>query len=373
MNEGPVSATSYVVEPPDLWSSLRVPNAPKWDDSTPGWAVGDYRCPVLAADVQALLSDAGPRGLQPVRLSELPTAIFEPDGRIAAQDRAGVAAEVLYPSPRLGAAIGLLLDAEAEIACVRAYNEWLADFVRHAPERLIGVAQIPSQGGIAAAMEELHRANELGLRGCLLRAFPTGSQVPDSDDEEFWSELVESETVLSFDSSFGFIPDSGPVGGFPLGPNAATPLTALVYQAVVERFPTMLIAVSNPIAGWIPYWLERGDDLYLRSVRSQNPELTRALPSDYLRKRPFFTFSGNDPILSYSEDYISFSHLMWSSQFPTFYALEGALPIPALSDIDPAYRDQVLGGTCRALYRLPGAAQIDLEPSLGSLPHAVPV
>jgi PAS domain S-box-containing protein len=61
--EGAVSAASYVIEPPDLWSARsarRVAGAPVWESGgdAPGWLIGDFRCTVPAWQVHAVLTDA---------------------------------------------------------------------------------------------------------------------------------------------------------------------------------------------------------------------------------------------------------------------------------------------------------------------------
>jgi predicted TIM-barrel fold metal-dependent hydrolase len=369
---GAVSAASSVIEPPALWSEQ--PRAPRWssDGDAPGWRIGDFRCTVPAWQVHAVLSDGGPRGTQPVDLATLAEDVFEPAGRRRAQDAAGITAEVLYPSPQLWGSMAMLLDADAETACVQAYNDWLAAFVAADPDRFVGVAAIPSGAGIDAAVDELRRASGLGLGGVVLRTFPTsGERALLPDDDRFWAALVELGVVLSFDSSFG--PSTGDQLSGSKGASPANALAPFVYEGVVERFPDLRMVVANPTAGWIPHWLERTDDLYLRRPGARNPDLTRELPSDYLRVRPFFTFSGDDLLLRFPDEYVSFSHLMWSSQYPTYHA-SGADAVPAgLAALPDDTRQRVSATNCRSLYGLAGGTEIDLEPPVAPLPHAIPV
>lgn len=372
MSEEAVSACSFVVEPPDLWTSSGIQGAPRRDETAeaPCWVVGSFRCEIRAWQVMAALGDPGRRGLEPVRFSELPDDVFDPRARLAAQDQAGVVAEVLYPTPRLWGAIGLVLDSDTEIACVRAYNDWLAAFVGTAPDRFVGVGLIAAQGGVDTALSELRRISEAGLKGVHLRAFPSGPKLGVEDDA-FWSEVVALGLVVSFDGSFG--PSLGRAPGSVRG--AGGPDDAVkqfVYQGVVDRFPTMRYVVSASTAGWIPAWLERGDDGYLRFPAAQNKDLLYPLPSDYLRRRPFYTYSGRDLILDHPDAYISFTHLMWSSQYPTFQAFEAPASFAQLAELSPEVRDAITGGTCRSLYRLPGGTEIDFEPHVDPLPHAVP-
>jgi predicted TIM-barrel fold metal-dependent hydrolase len=371
--DGAVSAVSYVIEPPDLWSSRGVSDAPVWSSSgdATGWVIGDFTSAVPAWQVLAAIPADGARGAQPVDLATLPDELFTPEGRLRSQDATGVAAEVLYPSPQLWGSMAMLLDAGTEVTCAQAYNDWLAGFVQGDPERLVGVAAIPSGAGIDAAVEELRRAVGLGCKGALLRTFPaSGERAVLPDDDQFWAAIVELGVVLSFDSTFGPSPGSQLSGS--KGATVANALAPFVYEAVVERFPDLRMVVANATAAWIPNWLERIDDLYLRRPNARNPELTRELPSDYLRVRPFFTFSGDDLLLEFPDEYISFSHLMWSSQYPTYHADNAAETPAGVATLEGGVRQRVIANTCRGLYGLPGGAEIDLEPEVKPLLHAIP-
>src|SRR5260370_18453155 len=67
--------------------------------------------------------------------------LTEPEMRLKDQDRDGVQAEVLYGV--LGSS-GRLNDPEAALEMLRIYNDWLHDFCRAAPDRLVGPANIPN-------------------------------------------------------------------------------------------------------------------------------------------------------------------------------------------------------------------------------------
>src|SRR3989454_11037295 len=73
-----------------------------------------------------------------------------------------------------------------QLAGIRAYNDWLAkDFCAKAPERLVGIAQMPSVG-VDAAITEMKRARAMGLRGVLFSAWPSGNlNLSDADDPFF--------------------------------------------------------------------------------------------------------------------------------------------------------------------------------------------
>src|SRR5262249_59366194 len=78
------------------------------------------------------LYDDGKKGIR--RLTDV-------DLRLKDQDRDGVQAEILYGV--LGSS-GRLNDPEAALEMLRIYNDWLHDFCKDAPDRLVGLANIPN-------------------------------------------------------------------------------------------------------------------------------------------------------------------------------------------------------------------------------------
>ena len=81
-----------------------------------------------------------------MRFEEIRAGGYDPAVRLEELDRDGVDAEVLYPTPRLNQAIVANHDVEYHEAMVRAYNDWLSEYVEHAPERFGGLAVIPNRG-----------------------------------------------------------------------------------------------------------------------------------------------------------------------------------------------------------------------------------
>ena len=99
----------------------------------------------------------------------------------------GIDVAVLYPS------LGLSWQAEcrqadvAEAYC-RAYNDWLFDFCRPYPQRLIPVAMI-SMIEVEGAVTELARAGGLGAKGMMLSANSVnGRPYGDVYFDPFWAE-----------------------------------------------------------------------------------------------------------------------------------------------------------------------------------------
>src|SRR5256885_32025 len=82
-----------------------------------------------------------------------------------AMDTDGIAAEVLYPS--VGMTLAQSTDLEYQLACIRAYNDWLVSYCEGGEGRLVGLAMIPTVS-VEAAVDEITRTAEAGLRGAMV-------------------------------------------------------------------------------------------------------------------------------------------------------------------------------------------------------------
>src|SRR5438874_8986373 len=84
--------------------------------------------------------------------------LTDPGLRLKDQDRDGIQAEILYGI--LGAT-NRLNDNEAAGVVLRIYNDWLADFCGHHPERYGGLANIPNHS-VEEAVAEIERVAKRG-------------------------------------------------------------------------------------------------------------------------------------------------------------------------------------------------------------------
>ena len=180
----PVSADSHVAEPPDLWRKridrhfadrapcivsqdngdffVIDPSRPRKDGEPgigPGIGIG------LLATRRKYENpdnyDFGHNG----RWQDVPESAYNPDKRAAELDAEGIEAELLYPT--LGLGIFGIRDREFRYACLRAYNDWLADYCAAQPRRLFGVAVIATDN-IERDVAELERCAKAGLRGAMV-------------------------------------------------------------------------------------------------------------------------------------------------------------------------------------------------------------
>ena len=115
--------------------------------------------------------------------------------------------QVLYPSVTLLGAKIYGSEPELQVACVRAYNDWLAEFCEGSEGRLIGQAILPTTG-VDDTVAEMKRAIDLGHRGVVISAYPNGSLDPEAEDEAFWALAQETDTPVAVHIG-SFLPTTG--------------------------------------------------------------------------------------------------------------------------------------------------------------------
>src|SRR5499426_3737796 len=244
----------------------------------------------------------------------------DPVLRAKDMERDGVQAEVLYGI--LGAATKLG-DHEAASEMFRIYNDWLADFIRHDPDRYIGLACLP-YGDIDAAVKEIKRVAGSGIRGMELSCSWDMEPMWHPVWEPLWRAVAEVDRPLHFHTFPTLPPDvvtqqTGPtrraafftvVSGFQL--NLANIIAAVIGAGVLERYPRIRISFGESGIGWLPYVLDRMD--FEWEDRFRDLGLTMR-PSDYWRRQCKATFQF-DPIGTKLIDDIGVETLMWGSDYP---------------------------------------------------------
>jgi len=245
----------------------------------------------------------------------------DPHLRVKDMERDGVQAEVIFGI--LGAA-SRLQDHEAAIEMFRIYNDWLRDFCRHYPERMIGLACLP-YGDIPAAIAEVYRVAKLGLRGVELSCSWDMEPMYHSMWDPFWKAINDVNLPLHF-HTFPAIPvaqrekikgmpfaDAAhftSVAGFQM--NLINILAAVIGAGVLERYPNLRVSLGESGIGWLAYALDRMDFEWEDRFRHLS---LRMRPSEYWRRQCKATFQ-YDRIGAKLVDDIGVETLMWGSDYP---------------------------------------------------------
>ncbi|MFD4395563.1 amidohydrolase family protein [Kitasatospora sp. NPDC058397] len=362
-----LSADSHVVEPVRLWTEGlerkyrdRAPRV-SWDAERRGWYFTcDDLPPALVNSLYA--TDATAEGF----VTDAETVVeaarpggSDPAARLKDMALDGVAGEVLYPS--LGLHLFWLSDGEFQRACFRAYNDWLAEYVRHTPERLVGLGLI-SLWDTEEAVRELRRCRELGLRGAAIWAStPTERDFGGEINDPFWREAQalgmpvsmhcltgyrDSPKLFDYDSPLGRIRRNM---GYP--EELQHTLTDLIFSGVLQRFPDLQVVLAENDIGWIAYHLLHADRIYDKLGPALRTDLTMA-PSAYFRRQVHATFT-EDEVGVLTMRLLGSGNFLWGSDYPHY---EGSWPNSrqvldlGLRDAGPQARQQVTSENCARLY-----------------------
>jgi uncharacterized protein len=330
-----LDADAHVNEPPDLWQS-RVParlrgRAPKVirTDNGDVWSFDDgKRLRPLGLTATAGLSYVQFRA-EGLTYDGIRPGSFDPAARLADLDADGIWAQVLYPSVTLAGARTYTDDRELQLACVRAYNEWLAEFCAPGGGRLIGQTIIPTTG-VDDAVAELRWGLDHGMRGAVIAAYPNGTlDDPGPVNDAFWDLAQEAAVPLGV--HIGSFTESGLAPGkieqstiqFMAGAGASKagaqtiPVVAqLVFSGVPQRFPRLRFLLVEANIGWIPTVLEQLDDMFLRyRWFSGAVERMKEMPSRIFHRNFWATFMV-DTVGIELRHRMNEDHIMWSTDYP---------------------------------------------------------
>ncbi len=319
------SADSHVIEPADVWTTRidqrfrdRAPHVIKRSGEHAGdffVAEGLRPFPVAGFAVAGVdpkeFGSAMAAGYPGVR----PSA-WDPALRIADQERDGVSGEVLYPS--LAMRLFQLEDGGLRAASFRAYNDWLADYCAHSPNRLAGIAMI-ALDEIESGVAEIRRASKKGLRGAMIwGAAPSDKPYGDRAYDPFWSAAQDLARPLSLHilterrggSDFTSVMRSYPA----LHHSVERSLAELIFSGVLERFPRLqIVSVENDI-GWIAHFLQRMDHAFEKYRYIERDPIPNP-PGFYARRQLHATFQ-DDRVGVITREFIGVESLMWASDFP---------------------------------------------------------
>lgn len=317
-----VSADSHVNEPPDLWQS-RVPahlrdRAPRVERLPEGdaWILDGVADPVnFGWNACAGLDPEELRGW--VRFEDIRAGGYDPAARLREMDRDRVDAEVLYPTPRLAQSLVANPDPELHTALVRAYNDWLSEYVAHAPRRFAGLALLPNAGAETAAAEIDRVAGRPGVRGFILGAYPNGSLEPTPEDDKVWARLTELRAPVSIHVSLSrTLPSAhrSPLPGFGRFHDAPGRMVEMIFSGMLDRFPDLAVVLAEVDCGWVPYVKEQIDNNYLRLAAANDYRL-ELLPSEYIERHFHFSYI-SDAFGIDNRHRIGVDRILWSSDYP---------------------------------------------------------
>lgn len=284
----------------------------------------------------------------------------DPHARLAAMDRDGVDAEVLYSEVSAFRAFGLVKGDWKPIS--RAFTDALTDFASVDPNRLAVSYQVPIID-VAYAVAEVERLAGLGARSVHLPNFPSELGLPDYHERVYdplWGVLQETGLSISHHlGNRGWLYD---VFRRDPTPQCAifTSMPALALSEVIawwiltgtlERFPGLQIVFVEPGLYWIPGFLAQLDRK--ADGRYELPGV-RMKPSEYFRRNMACTFM-DDMVGLQARHLIGIDNILWSTDFPhpaTTWPNSVATVDAQFQGVPAAERDAITCGNAARIYHL---------------------
>jgi len=323
-----ISVDDHVVEPPHLWQTWL---PAKFRDKGPKVerrGIGEMRH-VGGGSYQQTFDPDGPQGdcwvyedlvyinkrhvaavgfdrddmeAVPITYDEMRPGCYDPKARLADMDLNWTEASLSFPTfPRFcGQTFLEAKDRDLALACVKAYNDWMVEeWCADSGGRLIPLTIVPLWDPALAAAEVRRNAD----RGCHAVCF---SEIPHhlglpSIHTEHWDPFLTAceettTTVCMHIGSSSKMPATSPdapvavTATLSFG-NSMASLSDWLFSGVFVRYPNLKVAYSEGQIGWLPYILERADDVWVDhrawgGVKDIVPEP----PSSYYYKHVFGCF-----------------------------------------------------------------------------------
>ena len=332
-----ISVDDHLIEPPDTWQS-RLPA--KFRDQGPRLVQNDagedcwlYEGRLCENSLIAALAgkDFSEFAAGPFHYADILPGCYDPVARLADMDDDGVAAQANFPNfARFGGTRFYedVVDVELAHACVVAYNDFVLDeWCAAAPDRYIPLVIVPLWDPRLAAAE-IERVTERGARGLCFPDDPAPLGLP-SWHSHHWDPLLSAvqnadiPICIHFGGSGGTLmpyraPDAPEIVTYtPMCTTSMHAMADLLFSPVFHDFPRLKFVLAEGGIGWIPYLLERADELWPRHRHYQNIDFDTR-PSDLYRGHFWgctlsdeFAFA-NPAIL----EKVGIDHIMLESDYP---------------------------------------------------------
>lgn len=274
-----ISVDDHVLEPPGVWQD-RLPahlqsTGPRMEirDGVEAWVYEDLVQPSMGLSAVAgkTREQFSP---EPLSYNEMRPGCYDATARLGDMDQSGVLASLCFPSfPRFcGQVFYKAKDRELALFCVKAYNDWMIDeWCGAAPGRFIPLVLIPLWDPVEAA-KEMERCAELGVRAFAFSENPEPLGLPTiHDPSRYWDPVfaTANETgmvVCMHTGSSSQVPhissDSPFIANLAWGAmRTSGTMLSWLFSGYFDRFTDLKIALSEGNIGWIPYYLERAEQV----------------------------------------------------------------------------------------------------------------
>lgn len=375
-----IDADTHVTEPGDLWTS-RLPAkyqemAPKIhrdpESGIETWRIGGQET-FLPVGFTAVAGWHEPFPAAPKNMDEVPKAAYDATARLEYMDRVGIWAMALYPNVGgFGSQAFLKLDdPELMLACVRAYNDFLIEWISPDPRRFIPICATPFWD-VEATVAEVERCAKMGHKGVLFSGEPQSHGMPILGNDHWdplWSVAQDCDLPVSFHIGAGTFDDGftperiekmgpGQVNGFAavsLFLDNGKQLTDLLFSGVLPRYPDLKFLTVESGIGFIPFVLEACDYTFEYGNVSQNNPIFKMKPSEYFARQVYGCYLFEELAPRELMDTIGVDNILFETDYPhpvCLYDNVRSKIDAALGSAPETARNKVLFDNAAKLYKI---------------------
>jgi predicted TIM-barrel fold metal-dependent hydrolase len=347
-----VSVDDHLLEPGDLWSS-RLPakyrdvgphivmapidNAPILDGAgyieqpgtsgriVPWWSYEDHWYTLKRAIAAAGYSPEEVT-LDAVGYDEMRPGCWQPAARLADMTANHVEASLCFPNyPRFAGQLFLRgKDKDLSLLCVQAYNDFMVEeWCAGSGGRLVPLCIVPLWD-IELAVAELKRNAARGVRAVAFSECPAWLDLPSIHSgywDPFFAECAATGTVVCMHIGSGTrttrtsadAPDA--VHATSIFANSAVSMIDFLFSDVLFRYPELKLLYAEAQIGWIPYILERVDDVWNTHRWSIGAKATPEPPSTYYYRQVASCFF-KDTVGLKLLDEVGVDNIMFETDYP---------------------------------------------------------
>jgi predicted TIM-barrel fold metal-dependent hydrolase len=347
-----VDVDAHVVEPPDVWSSRlpakyrdvgpRIVYAPQGEVKLVGssyieapgtegpdiaWWLYEDRHISLKRYIAAAGVPAEDVGMTGVTYDDIRPGCYIQADRLDDMTLNGVQAQMCFPNiPRFCGQLFLWgNDKELSLACVKAYNDWMVEeWCGGTNGRLIPLCIVPLWD-VQLAVDEVRRNAARGVRAVAFSEIPAYLDLPSVHTgywDPFFAACAETGTVVAMHIGSGTkTPQTSSdapaaVAGTIIFGNAAASLVDYLFSGVLHRYPNLKLLYAEAQIGWIPYVLERTDDVWFTHRGwAHGQDKCPELPSSYYYRQVSSCFF-KDPVGVEVLDRVGIDNVMFETDYP---------------------------------------------------------
>ena len=274
-----ISVDDHILEPPNVWvdrvAAKDRDRAPHMEtvDGMDYWVYDGKRYPSsgLSAVAGKSKEEFSP---EPLPYSEMRPGCYDAKARLEDMDRAGILASLCFPTITrfCGQLFMEASDREFGFELMQHYNDWIVEeWCGAAPGRYIPLMLIPMWDPPLAA-KEMERMAAKGVTAFAFSENPAPIGLPTIHDRDrYWDPVMAAANEIGMVASMHvgsssqvpqIAPDSPFMANLAWGAiRTSGAMLSWIFSGLFTRFPNLKIALSEGEIGWMPYFLERAEQV----------------------------------------------------------------------------------------------------------------